>query len=143
MNENICSEVSVTINASTADVWEVITTPHLIKKYLMGTDVSCDWKEDCPISYKGEYKGKSYHDKGIIKKIEPGRILQSTYWSSIGGKEDKPENYNLITYQLTPQDGKTLVILTQDNILSEKEKKHVTENWETVLKKLKIVVETK
>ena len=72
----------------------------------MGTDVSSDWKEGSTITYNGEYKGKKYHDKGIIKKIEPEKILQSNYFSS----------------------------------LSEKE--HSTENWKTVVKKLKEVVES-
>jgi len=59
----------------------------------------------------------------------------------MGGKEDKPENYNLVTYKLSQNDGKTVVTLTQDNVLSEKEKEHVTGNWKSVLKKLKEVVE--
>jgi len=33
------------------------------------------------------------------------------------------------------------VTLSQDNIHSEKEKQHVTKNWEGVLKKLKTVAE--
>ncbi len=49
-------------------------------------------KEGSPINYEGEYDGKKYHDKGIIKKNEPGKLLQSTYWSSMAGKEDIPEN---------------------------------------------------
>lgn len=57
----------------------------------MGTKVSTGWKEGSPITYKGNYNGKDYQDKGIIKKIEPEKIFQSTYWSSMGGKEDKPE----------------------------------------------------
>jgi hypothetical protein len=59
----------------------------------------------------------------------------------MGGKEDKPENYNLVTYYLSEKDGKTIVTLTQDNVGSEKEKEHVTDNWKAVLKKLKEVVE--
>ncbi len=42
--------------------------PALIKKYLIGTDVSSDWKEGNAINYKGEYEGKKNHDKGVIKK---------------------------------------------------------------------------
>ncbi|MDQ6904072.1 MAG: SRPBCC domain-containing protein, partial [Bacteroidota bacterium] len=102
--------------------------------YLMGTKVSTDWKEGSPITYKGNYNGKDYQDKGIIKKIEPEKILQSTYWSSIGGKEDKRENYNLVTYELLEKSGETVVTITQDNVHSEKEKEHVTGNWKSVLK---------
>lgn len=141
MKNKLTASTSVTINAPAKAVWKAITTPALVKEYLMGTTVTTDWKEGSPINYEGEYNGKKYHDKGVIKKIEPGKTLQSTYWSSAGGKEDKPENYNLVTYKLKEDEGKTLVKLTQDNVTSEKEKEHVTGNWKGVLKKLKEVVE--
>lgn len=143
MKEKLTAETTISINAPTEKVWKAITTPSLIKKYLMGTTVTTNWKEGSPIEYEGEYNGKKYHDKGVIKKIEKGRILQSTYWSSAGGKEDKPENYNLVTYKLDEKGGheKTVVTLTQDNVVSEEEKEHVTGNWKAVLKKLKEIAE--
>jgi uncharacterized protein YndB with AHSA1/START domain len=143
MKKNLIAETSITIDASTDAVWKAITTPALIKEYLMGTTAKSDWKEGSPISYEGEYEGKKYKDKGTIKKMEVGKTFQSTYWSSMGGKEDKPENYNLVTYNLSEvDDNKTHLTLTQDNVLSEKEKEHVTGNWKMVLKKLKEVAET-
>ena len=141
MKNDLIAETSVTIDAEASEVWEAITNPAKVKKYLMGTNVVTDWKEGSPIAYEGEYNGKKYKDKGVIKKVEPGKLLQSTYWSSMGGKEDKPENYNLVTYKLATKDGKTVVTLSQDNIHSEKEKDHATDNWKGVLKKLKEVVE--
>ncbi len=141
MKNTLTAEVSVTIDASSAAVWKAITTPALIKKYLMGTNVSTDWKEGSAISYSGEHEGKQYHDKGVIKKIEPEKIFQSTYWSSMGGKEDLPENYNLVTYLLSPNGNSTVVTLSQDNIATEKEKAHASKNWEMVLNKLKELVE--
>ena len=142
MENTLTSETSISVDATPAKVWKALTTPKLIKKYLMGTDVSTDWKEGSAITYNGEYEGKKYHDKGIIKKIEPEKILQSTYLSSMSGKEDKPDNYNLVTYKLTKSDDKTVITLTQDNNSTEKEKEHSTENWKAVLKKLKEVVES-
>ena len=141
MKGKFSSETSIRIDAPATEVWKTITTPAGIKKYLMGTDVSSDWKECSSIHYEGEYKDKKYHDKGVIKKMEPNKLFQSTYWSSVGGKEDKPENYNLVSYRLTEENGKTLVILSQDNIVSEQEKEHVADNWKSVLQKLKEVVE--
>ena len=142
MKNNLIAETSISIDATPAKVWKALTTPKLVKKYLLGTDVSSNWKEGSTITYTGEYNGKKYNDKGIIKKIEPEKILQSTYWSSMGGKEDKPENYNLVTYKITNRDDKTVITLTQDNNATEKEKEHSTENWKEVLKKLKEVVES-
>lgn len=141
MIKNLVCETSITIDADASEVWKGITTPRLIKKYLFGTEARSDWKEGSAITYEGEYEGKAYKDKGVIKKLEPEKIFQSTYWSSMGDKEDKPENYNLFTYQLTPQKGKTVVTLSQDNIRSEKEKEHMEENWKMTLKSLKKVVE--
>lgn len=141
MKEKLVAETSITIDAPASKVWKTITTPKLIKKYLFGTDVTTDWKEGSPISYKGEYEGKAYEDKGEIIKLEAEKIFQSTYWSSMSGKEDKPENYAVVTYKLSEKDAKTKVTLTQDNIDNEKSKEHSLENWKMTLKKLKEVVE--
>ena len=142
MKDILIAETSISVDATPAQVWKALTTPKLIKKYLMGTDVSTDWKEGSTINYNGEYEGKKYHDKGIIKKIVPEKLLQSTYLSSMSGKKDKPENYNLVTYKITKRDDKTVITLSQDNNSTEKEKEHSTENWKTVLQKLKEVVES-
>ena len=142
MKDNLIAETSINIDASPAEVWKALTTPSLIKEYLMGTDVSSDWKEGSAITYKGTYKGKEYYDKGVIKKVEPEQLFQSTYLSSMSGKEDIPENYILVTYKLTKRDDKTVVSLSQDNNSTEIEKEHSIENWNTVLEKLKEVVES-
>ena len=143
MKSALITKTSITIDASPKQVWKALTTPALIKKYLMGTNVTSDWEEGSTITYEGEYQGKKYYDKGIIKKIKPEKTLQSTYLSSMSGKEDKPENYKWVTYKIAKKEGKTTLTLTQDNNDSEKEKEHSTENWEMVLKKLKEVVEKK
>lgn len=141
MKELLIAETSIAVDATPAQVWKALTTPSLIKKYLMDTNVISDWKEGSSITYEGNYQGKEYHDKGIIKKIEPEKILQSTYLSSMSGKEDKPENYNLVTYRISTEDGKTLVTVSQENIATEKEREHSTANWKSVLQKFKEVVE--
>ena len=80
MKNTLIAEISISVNATPAQVWNVLTTPELIKRYLMGTDVITDWKEGSTITYSGVYEGKKYHDKGIIRKTEPIKILQSTYF---------------------------------------------------------------
>lgn len=142
MAGSLVAESSVTISAGSGKVWKAITTPSVIKQYLFGTTVESTWKEGEPISYKGEYNGKAYEDKGTILKMVPGKLFESTYWSSMGGKEDKPENYNKVAYQLDEKDGQTTVTITQDNIGSEDEKKHMVSNWDGVLVKLKEVIES-
>ena len=143
MKTNLISESSISINATPGKVWKALITPELIKQYLFGTNVTSDWKEGSAITYQGEFNGVKYHDKGIIIKFEPEKIFQSTYWSSMSGKEDRPENYNLVTYTLEERGGQTVLTITQDNIATEEAMNHSTENWKMVLGKLKEVVESK
>ncbi|AWH85617.1 ATPase [Flavobacterium album] len=141
MKGNYTAETSVTIEAPAEKVWKAITTPELIAKYLYGTKVTSDWEEGSAIGYEGEYNGKGYEDKGTIKTLIPNEVFAATYWSSMGGKEDKPENYNLVTYTLTEGGDRTVVTLTQDNIATDDEKQHATANWNGVLAELKKVAE--
>jgi uncharacterized protein YndB with AHSA1/START domain len=133
---------TVTINASRVDVWDALTQPDKVKEYMHGTDLSTDWKEGSPISWKGEWKGKSYEDKGEVLEVEPEKRLRYTHWSPMGGTEDKPENYHTVTYELGGEDGKTTLTLKQDNNATQEEATKMAEdNWGPVLKGLKETVE--
>lgn len=141
MNNELTSQVTITINAPVAKVWEALTTPALIKEYLFGTEVVSDWKEGSPITYKDVWQDKAYEDKGVILKIVPEKLLESTYWSSMSGTADIPENYKKVTYELAEEHGTTKLTLSQDNNASEDEKNHTEANWKTVLEGLKKLLE--
>ena len=141
MNKTYIATASTTINAPASKVWEAITKPELIKKYLFDTDVVSDWKVGSPIVYRGKFQGKPFEDKGKILEIEPGKSLVSTHWSPMSGVPDLPENYHKVSYQLSERDGKTDVTILQDNNASEEEKAHSEANWKTVLDGLKKLVE--
>jgi hypothetical protein len=40
--------------------------PERIKEYYLGAEVQTDWQVGSPITFKGEWEGKSYEDKGEI-----------------------------------------------------------------------------
>jgi uncharacterized protein YndB with AHSA1/START domain len=142
MNSTLTATAQVTVHASPSTVWRALTTPKLIKKYLMGADVHTDWKVGSPLLYTGEYQGKPYEEKGFIKQIEPNKVLQATHYSASSGKEDKPENYSLVTWKLQEQAGETVVTVTQDGISSEKGVESSNANWAGVLKGLKETAES-
>jgi uncharacterized protein YndB with AHSA1/START domain len=129
------------IDAPAKNVWSALTKPELVKQYLMGADVHTDWKVGSPLRYTGEYKGRPFEEKGIIKQIEPGRLLQATHFSATSGKEDTPENYALVTYELEETGDHTLVTVSQDNIKDEKGVEGSKENWKGVLVGLKETAE--
>lgn len=141
MKGTYTAETKVSIDAPADKVWKALTTPELIAKYFYGTKVTTDWKEGSAITYEGEYNGTQYKDKGIIKKFEPNKVFSATYWSSMGGKEDTPDNYNLVTYTLEETHNRTIVTLTQDNIATDQERLQMLTNWNSVLAELKNVAE--
>jgi len=141
--KNIIGRSSVVINASAENVWESLTDPEMIKEYFFGTNVETNWKEGSPIRFSGRYNGNEYYDKGTILQVVKNKLLKYSYWGSMSGIEDKPENYATITYRISEENGQTLLVVTQENISSEEMKEHSEENWKTVLTNLKQLLENK
>jgi len=129
------------INASTADVWAALTKPDLVKQYMFDTDVVTDWQPGSPIVWKGEWEGKSYEDKGQVIAVDPESRLEVTHFSPLTGQDDVPENYHTLLYELTENEGRTHVTLSQDNNSSAEEAEQAKGNWATVLDGLKKVAE--
>ena len=132
---------SITINAPAARVWEAITDPDTRRKWFFGVDTRTDWKEGSPIVHMGEFQGRPYKDKGVVKEIIPRKKLVHTHWSSMSGRPDKPENYETVNYTLTELNGATEVGITEENIATEKQKATSEEMWKGALGELKKVVE--
>jgi len=129
-----------TINAPVEKVWNALTNPEMVKKYFFGSDLRTDWKVGSTINFTGEYEGKSYNDKGIVQEYEPNRKLVFSYLSDWSGKEDRPENYLLVGYEVRGVDGGTELTITQTNYDAEKAK-HSEENWAAVVGEMKKLVE--
>ncbi|PZF73529.1 SRPBCC domain-containing protein [Taibaiella soli] len=141
MKSEFAAQVTIHIDANPEAVWDALVNPAMIKQYFFGTDAISDWREGSTLQFKGEYEGKEYLDKGVIIKYDKPKILQYTYLSSMSGKEDKPENYALITYALTPDGNNTKLDITQDNIPTATEQEHSLKNWSDVSKHIKQLVE--
>jgi uncharacterized protein YndB with AHSA1/START domain len=129
------------IRAPRSAVWRALTDPDEIEKYMFGSRVETDWKPGSRITWKGEYEGKKYEDKGEVLEVERERRLKLTHFSPTSGDEDVPENYHTLMYELEESDGKTHVSLSQDNNKSEEAAEHSRANWGRMLSGLKEVVE--
>ena len=129
------------IKASPERVWDALTDPDEIEKYMFGSHVVTDWKVGSPIVWKGEYEGKTYEDRGKILEFEPGKRLRVTHFSPLSGEEDVPANYHTVTYVLEEHGGTTHLALSQDNNSSAAAAEHSKANWEKMLSGLKEVVE--
>lgn len=141
MNKGLIAKATIDIHAPITKVWEALITPEIIKKYMFGTEVISEWKEGSSIIWKGIWEGKPYEDKGIILKIEPMSTLQYSHFSPLSGVPDFPENYHILTYELSNEKNHTFVSLSQDNNANEKAKEHSKKMWTALLAELKKVLE--
>jgi uncharacterized protein YndB with AHSA1/START domain len=140
MPKNLIAKASVSIAVPTAKVWEALVNPQVIKQYMFGTTVASDWKQGSAITWKGEWQGKPYEDKGKILKIESRRLLQYSHYSPLSGP-DTPENHHTVTIELVEAGAQTRVSLSQDNNASEEARENSVKNWKMMLDGLKKLLE--
>jgi uncharacterized protein YndB with AHSA1/START domain len=135
------ARASITIDAPSARVWDALTNPDMIKRYMFGVDARSDWQEGSPLVLRGVWEGKPYEDKGTVLRVEEGHLLEYTHFSPLSGVDDVPENYHTITVELASDDGRTVVTLAQDNNATDEEREHSATMWATMLGTLKDVLE--
>ncbi|MEA2551153.1 MAG: hypothetical protein QOE25_922 [Actinomycetota bacterium] len=142
MTASFVAEKEITVNAPVDTVWQALTDPALVKQYMHSTNMETDWIVGHPITWKGEWKGESYEDKGTVLTVEARKLLVYTHWSPMGGSEDKPENYHTVTFELADGGQQTVLTLKQDNNATQEEADTMAENnWGPVLDGLKAIVE--
>jgi len=141
MDRNLTAKASTTIHAPSDAVWQALVDPGAIRQYMFGAQVDSDWREGSPITWKGEFKGKPYEDKGKILEVARGKRLRYSHFSPLAGLPDKPENYHTVTIDLSGEGEETRVSLAQDNNADEKALAHSEKNWTAMLDGLKKYVE--
>ena len=129
------------IKASSQKVWDILTHPDNIEKWLYGTRVKTDWKPDSDIIFSFTWNGKEYNDKGTVLEFEPEKRFSYNYWSELSGIPNKPENYSVITFELAPDDTGTLLKLTHTNFATKTMYEHSDSNWEEALNLIKTLSE--
>src|SRR5690606_30447986 len=106
----------------------------LIKLYMFGATVETDWSIDGPITWKGDWEGRAYEDKGTLLRFEPEDTLQFTHAAGMS-----PDRLHTVTIGLGDQDGNgaTRVTLVQDGNSNTEEMKQSESNWRAMLEGLK------
>ncbi len=141
MEKNLIASASTTVDTTVDKAWDALIDPAAIKQYMFGTNVASDWKEGSPITWKGEWKGKPYEDKGVVLQVKPKRSLRYSHFSPLSGVPDQPENYHTVMIELVPEGKRVRILLTQDNNATEEARQHSEENWKSMLAELKKLVE--
>ena len=143
----VTAEATVDIDAPRSEVWLSLTDPETIKEYYLGAEVQTDWQVGSPITFKGEWKGKPYEDKGEILVFEPEQKLAYSHFSPMRGKPDAPENYHVVEVTLDEREGTTHVTLRQSNLeggATDEDRANrddYEKNWKQMLEGLKKTTE--
>ena len=129
------------ISASPQQVWDALTDPEAVSAFMFGAKVETDWEEGSPITWTGEYDGKSYQDKGEILEVVESRRLRMTHYSPLSGEDDVPENYHTLDYRVTDEGDTTRLTLDQDGNDSAEQAEQFSQNWQAMLDQVKRYVE--
>jgi uncharacterized protein YndB with AHSA1/START domain len=134
---------TVHINAPTSKVWEALTSPELMKKWMFDTEIKIitDWKVGNPIVIRGSLNGKKFENNGTVLQFEIEKILQYDHLSSLSRLPDKLENYSVLEFGLAPIENQTSLTLTLSNFPTESIYKHLAFYWNVTLEVLKRMLE--
>ena len=137
---------TITITASASLVWQHLTTPDLIKPWMldqdMEMDILSDWKAGSPIFMKGKLHKIKFKNLGTILQFEPEKVFEYTHLSSISRLPDLPEHYCTLTFGLSSSSAEeTTLNLTIANFPTYSIYKHLDFYWRSALVVLKRQVE--
>jgi uncharacterized protein YndB with AHSA1/START domain len=106
---------TININAPKEKVWEALTSPALVKLWQFGSDLATDWQVDGNIRFTTEWEGNVLEQWGRVLEVRPPELLRYSLFAPRPGLEDKPENYFIMSYTLTGEDGHTTLQITQED----------------------------
>ena len=143
-NGNIVSK-TIHIDAPASAVWEALTDPELMKKWMFETEINIltDWRVDTPFVIRGILHRVKFENRGTVLQFEPEKILQYTHWSSLSRLPDTPENYTVLEFRLTLIDRQTELVFTASNFPTENIYRHFALYWNVTLEILKRMIEKK
>ena len=146
--EKLFVEKSIKINAPASRVWDALTRPEFTDQWALefsgGAEfhIESDWKLGSPVLWKGQ--DGSMIVQGNVTALEPNKFLRFTVFDVRGEKPPVTEEDG-ITYELTEQNGKTMLRLSQGDFSAmaegEKYRDLSAEIWDRVLPKVKELAE--
>ena len=132
---------SITINAPVQKVWETLTQPELVKLWQYGSDLMTDWKVGSDIKFRAEWEGKIFEQWGKVLEIKTNELIKYSLFAPRPGLEDKPENYFIMSYSLSSENGTTKLQIIQDDNRPNAVQEEPQGEENPVLKSLKMIAE--
>jgi len=109
------SESTVKIHAPASKVWLALTMPDLVKQWQYGSDLRTTWEPGTPITFRNEWNGQVFEQKGTVLEFKPVSRLKYSLFFPRPDLQDIPEHHFFMTYELTESDGLTSVLFRQED----------------------------
>ncbi len=150
MEKQLIVKNRISISAPASKVWDALTNPAQTKKYMFGCETVSAWKIGSSLLWKLDYEGKEMVAvKGKIVGLEHEKFLAYTTIDPNSTIEDIPENYLTVTYDLSVENGRTILTVTQGDYakVAEGERRYKEifndgEGWNPILIEIKKLVES-
>ena len=137
-------EKGITINSNPEIIWKTLTQPELMKLWMgeaeMQIEVDTQGDIHGPITMNGFYH-VPFENSGVVLRYEPFSVLQYSQLSSLSRLADKPENYSVLMFKLTPGESQTLLTVNIENFPTDSIFKHLELYWNATLNIIKQIAE--
>lgn len=142
---SVISKHRIVIDAPPARVWEALTTPELMKRWMgepeMPLDIRTSWVVGSPIVVTGRHHVQ-FVNTGTVLHFEPNRLLRYSHLSSLSRLSDASENHSTLEFQLATTGDGTELTLTVTGFPTESIFRHLDFYWRSTLHVLKRFVES-
>jgi uncharacterized protein YndB with AHSA1/START domain len=129
-------EKKILINAPAGDVWASLTDTTLMQTWMgapeMGLEITTNWEIGAPIVIRGFHHVK-FENRGIVLEYLPQHIVSYNFLSSMSRLPDEKENYSVLRFMLTAEEGLTSLSLTISNFPTETIYHHLNFYWNGTL----------
>ena len=136
---------TVVIAAAPARVWQVLTTPGMIPQWMSDEELTVSLQDRVggEIVIRGLLHGMPFENRGTIRAFAPESSFAYGYWSTLSASRlsDAPENHTVVSFELSPADGGTLLTLTLSDFAEPSIRPHADLYWGPTLHILKAVCE--
>ena len=106
----------IKINATIGKVCDTLTKPELVKLWQFGSDLQTTWKINSDIKFVTVWEGTIFKQWGKVIEIQQNKLIKYSLFATRPDLEDNPENYFIMSYILTDENGEiTLEIIQEDN----------------------------
>lgn len=141
-------KASIFISASPACIWDVLTNPAELEKY-MGYQAHSDWNLGSPIRWEKQENGRHVRSlKGSVVELIPSAYLAFTLFEPKTGIEDRLANYLTVTYELLQENLQTKLLVSEGDFGSVMngdqrllEARNYDRGWNEILSRIKELAE--